>query len=201
MHLRALNPDRIEGSGMEHAFALGSVIPAAIGAGCCAATRRPSWIVIIAMGLMVVAMSDTMLLGERLLPTLGWTVVLAGATATLVLTHRRHPLGAERAAHVGLAALLTAAMGLAHGVSTAGGAVSHDHLHHHGQGAEPAGLAASFPALVALPVLVCVFWSGILLVRAWPSVNTERADAGILCAEKVLGALSLLAMSAMVLVM
>jgi hypothetical protein len=186
---------------MEQAFALGSVIPAAIGAGCCAATRRPGWIVIIAMGLMVVAMGDTMLLGERLLPALGWAVVLAGATAVLLLTHRRHPLGAERVAHVGLTALLTAAMGLAHSVTTAGGAVSHDHLHHHGQGAEPTGLAAGIPALVALPVLVCVVWSAILLVRAWSSFKIELAGARIICAEKVLGALSLLAMSAMVFVM
>jgi hypothetical protein len=185
---------------MEQALALGSVIPAALGASCCAATKRPNWDVHLAMGVMVLAMIDTMLLDAGLLPVFAWTVMLAGAGVTLLITRRHQPMGAERAVHLGLMALLTAAMGLTHAETSGDPSISHSHMAH-SHGLESAGGASDLSSLLVLAVLIAVWWSAVLLTRAWRCFRANSPGEGIVCAERALGAVSLLGMSAMLLVM
>jgi hypothetical protein len=194
---------------MEQVLALGSVIPALVGAGCCTATRQRDTITVTAMVLMVSAMIDTMLVGSILLQPLSWAAILAACAMTLGATQFRRPLGAERAAHVGVMAFLTAAMGSAHGVPYATGhsAESDSHAHHTLQvhTTVEAGMGWGSQLLVVVAVGVGAAFSAVLLIRAFrarSSCTGSRGNVrGLDCVERIVGALSLLAMAAMVTVM
>lgn len=103
------------------ALALLSLVPAVVGAGCCAAgagrTACPGGVDVSALGamaLMLVAMADTMLLGmgggSTVLPATSWALVLGVLGAGLVATRRVHPDRLARGLHLIAMAALTVTM-------------------------------------------------------------------------------------------
>ncbi|OIJ25076.1 hypothetical protein [Nocardioides luteus] len=119
-----------------------SMVPAVVGAGCCAAGagRRacPGGVDVSALGamaLMLVAMADTMLLGmggmggtvgrSAVLPATSWALVLGVLGAGLVATRRVHPDRLPRGLHLIAMAALAVAMappGLEHHLNHSAGA-------------------------------------------------------------------------------
>jgi hypothetical protein len=192
---------------VEQTLALGSILPAAVGAGCCVATRRINWVVALSMVLMVLAMTDAMLLGSVWLQPLEWTVVLSACAVGVAIHQFRQPLGLERSLHLAVMAALTAAMGLGHRsnelVATmhhTGDMSEHAMSGHQMSGHEmPSDAASMWPSvdtqvLVAVALAVAVGWSLVLILR---SLSCSR----IACIERIAGAASLLFMGAMVLAM
>lgn len=152
------------------------------------------------MTLMVVSMVDTMLWGERLLSAIGWAVALGGAAITALLT-QRDPLGVERATHVGLMAFLTTGMGIAHGSGGPGGGQSvHGHMNH-AHVAATAGIGLGPQILIFIAAFLAITWGVVLLGRAAVCVDPGHRDKVLICGEKVLSAVSLLAMSSSLVVM
>lgn len=98
-----------------------SLVPAVVGAGCCAAgagrTACPGGVDVSALGamaLMLAAMADTMLLGmgggSAVLPATSWALVLGVLGAGLVATRRVHPDRLPRGLHLIAMAALAVAM-------------------------------------------------------------------------------------------
>lgn len=190
---------------MEQVLTLGSVLPAALGAGCCAASRRTGWFKSAAMVLMVVSMGDTMLFGEKLLSTLTWSVVLIATALALRLAPIGPPRAAGAALHVGAMGLLTAAMAVAHGASGLGHgdghAAQHMHMHVHDAASAAVGAGAGVTLFTWACVLVGLATAVLLGAQAQRCTWSESPDSRIDRAEKTLTATSLLAMSAVVLLM
>ncbi|MFI5625056.1 hypothetical protein ACIA03_16450 [Nocardioides sp. NPDC051685] len=129
------------------ALAVLTLVPAVVGVGCCAAGTdrgaRPVDVSALgAMVLMLVAMTDTMLLGMRwgdpVLAPVCWALVLGVLGATLVGTRAVHADRLSRGLHLIAMAALTATMGPPAGTH---------HLHHQ---------AAAVPGLVVQAVAVSV---------------------------------------------
>ncbi|MER7556582.1 hypothetical protein ABTZ46_06540 [Nocardioides sp. NPDC126508] len=113
-----------------------SMVPAVVGAGCCAAgAGRTACLggvdvsALGAMALMLVAMADTMLLGmgagAAVLPATSWALVLGVLGAGLVATRRIHPDRLPRGLHLIAMAALTVAMappGIEHHLNHSAGA-------------------------------------------------------------------------------
>lgn len=184
---------------MGEALAFGSLTFAVLGAGCCA-RRRPDWLVVTGLTVMVLGMLDTMALGARLLSPLMWTLVLIGCAACLGIARFREPLGLERAGHVAAMALLTGAMAVVH--SRAHGAVTdmasmHDmpEMAHGGQHTMPSAATGTSGVLL---LLVCL-----VLACGWAVFEGARSvrSSGLLRVERTAGALSIVGMALMVVVM
>ncbi|MBG6096090.1 hypothetical protein [Nocardioides luteus] len=172
-----------------------SLVPAVVGAGCCAAgagrTACPGGVDVTALGamaLMLAAMADTMVLGMggmggtgggSVLPATSWALVLGVLGAGLVGTRRVHPDRLPRGLHLIAMAALAVAMappGLEH------------HLNH------SAGEHAHVAAGLAAPVAVVV--AGAFVAYA---VGESRRDRTTLLGRLELGAssVSVVAMAAM----
>ncbi|GAA4013516.1 hypothetical protein [Streptomyces plumbiresistens] len=175
---------------MGQAAVLVSVLSAAVSAACCAAGRRPDPVILVTMALMVLSMIDTMALHSTLLGPLAWTAVLASCALAVAVSRRHRSLGLERAAHLGVMALLTGAMAIGGGHDggapageSAGGMAGMTHA-----SAVQTG-AAGEVLLIAGYVLSCG-WGGVQLARG---VTCQ----GPACAERVSGAVSLVVMAVM----
>ena len=173
-----------------------SLVPAVVGAGCCAAgAGRPACpggvdvSALGAMALMLAAMADTMLLGMggmggtgggAVLPATSWALVLGVLGAGLVGTRRVHPDRLPRGLHLIAMAALAVAMappGLEHPLN-------------HSTGAHPQVPAAGLAALAAVVV------AGAFVAYA---VGESRRDRTTLLGRLELGAssVSVVAMAAM----
>ncbi|MFT4081881.1 MAG: hypothetical protein QM638_04795 [Nocardioides sp.] len=167
---------------MEQALTLGSLLPAAVGAGCCAAGPRARDLgALAAMALMLAGMLDIMVFGSVLLPSGAWAVVFAGLALAMLALEWRTRLGLARALHLGVMALLTAAM-------------AGDSMPDMSGGTGMSGMSATAdrPGLfTAAVVLVAVGYAAYAAWRAFVGRGGARV-------ELLAGGLSVLAMAGMV---
>jgi hypothetical protein len=167
-----------------------SVLSAAVAAACCAAGRRPDPVILVTMALMVLSMLDTMALHSVLLGPFAWTAVLAGSALAVAVSRRRRPLGLERAAHLAVMALLTGAMAIGGGHGGAPVGESADGMAGMAHAPVAQAGAAGEILLLAVYVLACGL-GGLQLARGVTYL-------GPACAERLSGAVSVIAMAAMV---
>src|SRR5438094_953482 len=97
---------------MQAAFTVACLVPAAVSAGCCTATRRPDPLVWAGTGLMLLSMIDTMVLGSTMFSPYVWAAVLVTCAVGLAAGRSRQALAWERSCHLTVMAALEAAMGL-----------------------------------------------------------------------------------------
>ncbi|MFJ2756568.1 hypothetical protein ACIO3S_13270 [Nocardioides sp. NPDC087217] len=169
------------------ALAVLTLVPAVVGVGCCAAgidrgTRSVDVSALGAMVLMLVAMTDTMLLGMRwgepVLAPLCWALVLGVLGAALVGTREVHAERLPRGLHLIAMAALTASMGTPAGTH---------HLHH-----RPAALPALVVQAVAVSVVAGFVAYAVIESRRDKTPTLARVELGT-------SSVSLAAMAAMTL--
>ena len=83
-----------------------SVLLAGAGALCCVAGRHRDGVLVTAMGVLVLAMADTMLPHHRLLPAMVWAVVLGLLAPAVAVSGRGCGQTPQRVAHLFVMALL-----------------------------------------------------------------------------------------------
>jgi hypothetical protein len=91
---------------MSGSLGICSVLLGGAGALCCVAGRRRDGVLVTAMGVMVLAMADTMLPHDRLLPPMVWAVVLALLAPAVAVSGHGCGRTAQRVAHLFVMALL-----------------------------------------------------------------------------------------------
>ena len=83
-----------------------AVLFAGAGALCCVAGRHRDGVLVTAMGVMVLAMADTMLPHDRLIPAMAWAVVLGLLAPAVAVSGHGCGQTAQRVAHLFVMALL-----------------------------------------------------------------------------------------------
>jgi hypothetical protein len=83
-----------------------SIVLGGAGALCCVAGRRRDAVLVTAMGVMVLAMADTMLPHHHLLPAMAWAVVLGLLAPAVAVSGDGCGQTAQRVAHLFVMALL-----------------------------------------------------------------------------------------------
>jgi hypothetical protein len=154
-----------------------SVLLAGAGALCCVAGRHRDGALVTAMGVLVLAMADTMLPHHRLLPAMVWAVLLGLLAPAVAVSGRSCRQTAQRVAHLFVVALLL-------GV-TAGPA--------HSTGMP--GMSSTHPPLDVLltSLLATAGYAGLALARSAHGAGQQ--------AERLLGLGSVAAMAATLLAM
>ena len=94
---------------MGGSLGIGSVLLGGAGALCCVAGRHRDGVLVTAMGAMVLAMADTMLLHDRLLPAMVWAVVLGLLAPAVAVSGHGCGQTAQRVAHLFVMALFLGA--------------------------------------------------------------------------------------------
>lgn len=132
---------------MHTVLAVGALLPAGIGLGCCL-HRRLHWLGMAAMLAMVAGMADAMVLGHSVLPATGWLVVFGVVAAAQLVVPE--PTRGLRLAELGVMSLLLVAMPpMASGPS---GTMHHPVGHPVGHSVQPAvghAAMADMPATAA----------------------------------------------------
>ncbi|TIC79121.1 hypothetical protein [Nocardioides sp. GY 10127] len=173
---------------MEAALALGAVVPAALGTGCCVAMRaRTAWADSAAMVLMLLAMLDSMLSPAPLLSGESWALLLGAAALGLWLLRGDHHR--LRTLHLAVMAALVWRMGAAMGSAGMSGMSGME-------GTEGAA-GTSGVTLLGVPLLDAVL-VGVAVAAAVPLVLAAvRSTSWLVRGELAAGAASMLAMGAM----
>lgn len=83
-----------------------SVLLAGAGALCCVAGRHRDGVLVTAMGVLILAMADTMLPHHRLLPAMVWAVVIGLLAPAVAVSGHGCGQTAQRVAHLFVMALL-----------------------------------------------------------------------------------------------
>jgi hypothetical protein len=192
---RAVLLRSLTGEVLEQALALGSVVPAVLSAGCCIAGRAGP-VTAAAMGIMVAAMLDTMVLGSVVLSPMMWALALGGCALLTGGLRPLVPICLERGCHVAVMALLTATLSLSSaGMTSAPPRMPSGHMTSMAR-AMPNHLTAATanaPARVVFAVSIAIAcgWAVFALARAW------TCPGRLSRAERASGAVSVLVMTAM----